>query len=339
MRPRSTAIIVGLAIASLIGAIAVSTGQAGRTALARGERLVPGLAERLEQVAAIEIATGGATIRLARQGTNWVLPDLAGYPARIEAVRQALVAVAAFETIEPRTRSADLYSRLGLEDPAEGRQGTRLTLRDAGNAVLADLVLGKRRSPPVSAGAAPDGQQMLYLRRAGDPQTFLALGTIDIRPTALEWAERQIANFSLNDLVRVELTPGGDHPAYVMVKPTGTGDLVPEAIPDGKEVKSRFEANAQGRTLEVLQFEAVIRRPATLPAPRAQGVYRFESGLAVTLALVDHEGALWATLAAEGEGAEPHNTTWRPWLYRLPDWKRDQVTTPLDQILRDKPAG
>ncbi len=339
MRPRSTAIIIGLAAASLIGAVAVSTGQSGRTTLARGERLVPGLSERLEQVAAIEIATGGATIRLARQGTGWVLPDLAGYPARVEAVRQALVAVAAFETIEPRTRSADLYSRLGLEDPADGRQGTRLTLRDSGGAVLADLVLGKRRSPPAAAGAAPDGQQMIYLRRAGDPQTFLALGAVEIRPTMLEWAERQIANFSLNDLVRIELTPGPDHPAYVMVKAAGAGDLVPEAIPDGKEVKSRFEANAQGRTLEVLQFDQVVRRPATLPAPRAQGVYRYDGGLAVTLQLIEHEGALWATLSAEGEGAETHNTTWRPWLYRLPDWKRDQVTTPLDQILRDKPAG
>ncbi|TAD87830.1 MAG: DUF4340 domain-containing protein [Alphaproteobacteria bacterium] len=336
MRPTTVLVLAGLAAASAVGAIVVTSGDAARTTLTAGERLTPGLSDRLTQTAAVEIATGGQTIRLRREGEGWVLPDLANYPARLETVRQLLTGLTTLETIEPRTRSPELHERLGLNDPAEGRQGTRVTLRDQGGAIQADIVLGKRRSPPTGAAAPPAGQEMIYVRRHGDPQSFLALGRLDVRPQTIEWAERQVADFSLDDLVRIDLSPGPDLPGYSMTKAQGTGDLAIEGLPEGKEIRSRFEANAQGRTLEALTFEDVRRRPATLPSAHARGVYRYHSGLAVTVTLFDIDGAHWATLEAEGTEAATHTTRWQPWMFRLPDWKRDQVTTPLDKLIRDK---
>ncbi len=77
MKPK---LLAGLAVVALVavgGAVAVTmtTRQATTSATATQQRLFPEVATRADDIRTIVIASKDATVRLARDGERWVVPE------------------------------------------------------------------------------------------------------------------------------------------------------------------------------------------------------------------------------------------------------------------------
>ena len=152
-----------------------------------------------------------------RDGDDWQVAQKGGYPADAGKVRRIVLAMADMTLVEPKTRKPDLYPRLEVEDPGKGKS-TLVTLKDKSGAALARLIVGKRRYDRLGAGN--DG---VYVRRPGDPQSWLARGSIDFSDDMASWLDRHIVDIPDSRVAKVSLT-----------QPDGTSLMLSRAKPDAK---------------------------------------------------------------------------------------------------------
>src|SRR5688572_23997013 len=188
MAPKSFVYLAGATVLSAFVAIATfaATNQWGKGPV-RGERLMPMLENAIGQVAEVTIRQGDATVVLQRTGTggSWALKSRDGYPADIAKVRTLLVALGQAELLEPKTNRADKYAVLELEDPAgKGAKSRLVSLTDAKGNIMAEAVLGKKRSEGFGVGKVGG----TYVRRPGNPQTWLAGVELDAPTGVKDWA-------------------------------------------------------------------------------------------------------------------------------------------------------
>ncbi len=338
--------LIAVSGAAAIAAILVGSGRGAVSDIARGEKLFPGLAERLDTVNRIEVARHDGRFVLEKRGDTWVLPDKGGYPARADLVRQTLIAVAQLETVEAKTAKADLLSRLNLADvTAPESKAAELVLKNSAGASLASVVIGKKRSGSASALTTGTEMPMVYVRRGGETQSWLAMGDIDPRATAQDWAIRDLVDLPEGEIARVEITPPGLDGAtpvpYTLVRPEDDKafTLDPAQVPQGQKPKEGWEINAVAAGLETLTLEDVTRADAlTGTSPLAEAVFHAKSGLRVSVTLVTRDKEIWATIAATGEGdaaaqAKTLNDRLSGWAYRLPEYKTNRMKMRLTELL------
>src|SRR5260221_4360302 len=128
MRRVTLAVLAAVTAVAVAGAGAVVVQRQRATSLAKGQRVCAGLDSRLDAARTIEIVKHDGKIVLQRRGDRWVVPEKADYPARGDGVRKLLVALAELETVEAKTRNAELYNRLNLQDPSvEGSKAVQVT--------------------------------------------------------------------------------------------------------------------------------------------------------------------------------------------------------------------
>src|SRR5215471_6565262 len=176
----ATLVLVAIAIAVL------ATGDRGVSQAAPGVRAVPALAGKLGDVASVSVVHNGSTVTLLRDGDSWLVAEKGNYPANAAKISQAVLAMADLTLVEPKTQKAELYPRLDVEEPGTGK-AARISIKEKAGAPLAELIVGKRRYDRLGAGN--DG---IYLRRPGDPQAWLARGSLDLSGDDASWLDRRI---------------------------------------------------------------------------------------------------------------------------------------------------
>ncbi len=114
----------------LLGATAVSAGGAAAALLSEGEtvstappgeRALPNLAPNLGQIARVRINRGAMKANFQLDDGHWIVIEKGGYPADEPKIHRMLSALADLSLIEPKTDQPALYSRLSLDDPANGK--------------------------------------------------------------------------------------------------------------------------------------------------------------------------------------------------------------------------
>lgn len=335
MRRSTTLVLAVLAVAAATGAIATAIAQRPTTELARGERLFPGLADRLARSARIEVAKGDTRFSLTHAADGWHMPEKGGYLADFETVRQALVGISELEIVEPKTAKPELLGRLDLSDD----KALALTVKDEGGQPLVAILVGKRR-----AGSGADADQpMTYVRRAGEAQAWLVQGGLDIKPAPVDWLSKTVVDVKADTVASVEIVPGEIVPADgkpdeqpVKLVAGDDGKLKPETVPEGMKVKSDYDIESVGSALEALAFEDV-RKAEGLGTPLGTTIYHLKDGGTITATVAEADGARWLTLsggpAAKAEG----------WAFKLPDWKRRLFQLRREDLFeaekKDQPAG
>jgi hypothetical protein len=256
-------------------------------------------------------------------------------------VRKALVGLAELETIDTKTRNPELYTRLNLQDPsADGSKAVQITVKDGQDAVLAGLLIGKKRTAPVGASGAPD---MVYVRKAGDAQTWLAQGQLEVRDSALDWALRDIVDVAGDKVAAVELEQAGLKSFAVLREQPEDKDFKIREMPANKTVKSQWDVNAIASVLEALTFDDVAKDgTVAVGAPKGTDRFRTKDGLTVTITLLPKDAETWVKVEAAGEGdaaqqAKEIGQRTQGWLYRIPDYKRDKLLAKLDDLVQDPP--
>ena len=341
---RLTVTALGVVTAlAVVGAIAAVARNQPATALVQGQRLFDGLDARLEGAQSLEIAKHGATFTIARRGDGWVVPDKSDYPARAEMVRKALIGLAELETIEAKTRNPELYGRLDLQDVSvDGSKATRITVKDAKGAVLAALLVGKKRTPPVGAASA-GASDMLYVRKVDDAQTWLVQGQLEIRDAAIDWTQRDVVDLPGDKIASLDIQKPDAKPLALFREKPDDKDFKIRDLPAGKVVKSQWDVNGLADVLASLSFDDVAKDGAFAVGP-AKATDRFiaKDGMVVTLSLLPKDAETWVRIAATGDGmaADPARDIAKRtagWLYKLPDYKRDKLLSKLDDLVQDQP--
>lgn len=321
------------------------------------EALFPGLTDKVNQVATIEVATPGLSFSIRKgEGESWSVPERGGYPVKFETVKQAVVGVAGLEPLAAKTARADLHHKLHLKTPADGGKGMVIALKDKSGADIAGVVVGITKSTP---SATRPGWH--YVRRAGEDQSWLAAGRVEVWDKIDRWLDIAMPVIDRARIHRVRTQKANGEVLHIGKDEPGARDFKALDLPEDMELIHMTSANALGSAIGFLNFEdvkplaevafeePVIAEFATfdgmvlrVDVTRRKGAYwarfkaRFEAGrIAVEKLPEDKRGKMKKPAEVEKEAAEI-NARFGPWAYRLPSYKGKDFVIARDDVIQKK---
>jgi hypothetical protein len=270
---------------------------------------------------------------LIRDGDNWLVAEKGNYPANAAKISQIVRAMADLTLVEPKTQNPDLYPRLEVEDPGNGKS-TLVAVKDKSGGDLAQAIVGKRRYDRLGAGN--DG---VYLRKPGEAQSWLARGTLDPSGDAANWLDRQIIDISEKKIAKVTLTQA-DGSKLVISRSAPEAKFAVEDAPADAKFKGETATSGPATALETLDLDDV--KPAgELPVPDKNVVtasFTTFDGLTVDLRLMERDKADWIAISAAGSGPAEANAKKiedkvSHWTYAIPAYKANLLKTKLADLI------
>jgi Domain of unknown function (DUF4340) len=328
-------IILGAATLALVvlAVVAIATGDHGVSRASPGERALPALATKLDDIGAVGIKRSALSLTFVRDGDNWLVAEKGNYPAAAGKVRQIVLAMADLLLVEPKTQQAEFYPRLDVEDPASGKS-TLVTLKDKSGATLAELIIGKRRFDRLGTGT--DG---VYVRKPGDSQSWLARGSLEFSDQLSSWLDRRIVDIPEKRIAKATLTqPDGTKLVISRAKPEDKFTV--EDTPADAKFKSETTTSEPAMVLESLDLDEV-KPAAEMPIPDKDvvtGSFTTFDGLTVDVRLLDKDDMHWVALSAVGSGATEAEAKaigekGSRWTYAIPSYKATQLKMKLADLL------
>jgi hypothetical protein len=323
----ATAVLVAIAI------VVLASGDRGVSRAAPGQPAFPALAAKLGDVASVTVSSNGTTMTLIRDGDSWLVAEKGNYLANAAKISQIVRAMADLTLVEPKTQNPDLYSRLEVEDPGNGKS-VLVAAKDKSGGDLAQAIVGKRRYDRLGAGN--DG---VYLRRAGEAQTWLARGTLDPSGDPASWLNRQIIDISEKKIAKVTLTQA-DGSKLVISRSAPEAKFAVEDAPADAKFKSEATTSGPATALETLDLDDV--KPAgEVPVPDKDVVsasFTTFDGLTVDLRLMERDKSNWIAISATGSGsagaeAKKIEDKVSHWTYAIPAYKANLLKTKLADLI------
>jgi Domain of unknown function (DUF4340) len=303
----------GAAVSAMAAGLALAIGDRTASPPQGGGRALPGLAERLGELARIRLTRGALTINFLMSGGRWTVVEKGNYPAAEDRVRKLLVALAELELVDPKTDRTDLLARLDLDDPANGKS-TLVAVQDRNGAQVAALVIGRRR--PSSVG----GEAGVYVRKPDTDQAWLARGSFDVSGDELAWLDRRILDLPAARIASIVLTaPDGN---FIVVDRAAAGDLAVEGSPDPPDPGTAAALAGTLAELDLDDVKPALEQP--IPADgSATAAFTTSDGLIVGARLGPPDtGGDWVAFTATGSGkaadaAKTLAADLAPWSYRI----------------------
>ncbi len=339
MQRRGLLVLVGAAAVSAAGAAAALLTESGTVSTAPpGERALPNLAPDLGQIARFRINRGAMKANFQLEDGHWVVIEKGGYPADEAKIHRMLSALADLTLIEPKTDQPALYSRLSLDDPANGKS-TEIVIQNKAGDIVGQLIVG--RSRPDRLGIGNDG---VYVRRVGGDRAWLARGSLDLSGDVVDWLDRRIVDVPAGRFRRVVFTSAGGE--VVTISRTGmTANFAMENPPQGTKPKDARAISMPATALAELDLTDVA--PAAEVKPPETGVataeYTTFDGLDFRVTVFPHDKADWIAVEVSGiddvavEAKELRNRVAR-WVYAIPPEKAKLLKTTLGD-LTEKAGG
>lgn len=349
MKPRTfwafTAVTVVVAAAAIY---AVATQRTVSSVATGGERAFPALPNALNEVAEVTVKSNAATFTIKKTGDAWVLVEKDNYPVDFDKLKSALVKLAELRLLEGKTSDPARYDRLQLNDVTEkDAKSKEVTVKDAKGQVLAAGVIGRRNTSLFGATASGT-----YIRRANDPQAWLAEGDVDIGATPKDWLQIRLVEIPSERVKSVEIVqPTGEKLFLHKGKPDDKNYAV-DSIPEGRKLASEGEANGIGGGLWRLELEDV-KQADKLPFDKpVVAAFKTFGGITVKIESVTAGNEVWSRIAATADDpqgddaakeklkAEAAAITERAkgWAYKMSPGDGERLTRKLDDLL-EKPEG
>jgi len=338
---------VTLAIVALVSvALALTSYAANNTwtpGRVTGARMFPTLASNAGNVAAIEVRQGTKQLTIEKADNGWRLKERGGYPVPADKVRALMVSLAEADLVEAKTRVADRYGLIDLEDPTGAAAKSRsVRLLDAKGGVVAEAVVGKKRSDAFGFGKVGT-----YVRKPGDAQTWLANAEVDASADLKDWIKTDVFQVDSSKVSRVTIEIPGEQP--LKVERGADKKLAVLGIPPGLKLKDEGAGDAIARAAAYVDFDDVRKLPAGA-APKDASTVKLEAenGPTVSLRLRKDGDAQWLTVTATGEGdakkaADDITARTAGWEYQIGKSKADSLlkrrSDLLEKIPEPKPEG
>jgi hypothetical protein len=329
MRPRAFAALAVITLVAVAIAIATYASQ-NRWSQAKvtGAALLPGLAAQASRISRVELQQGDKTLALAKSDAGWTLADRGGYPVKPGAVRALLVKLAEAELVEGKTRNKDRFALLELEDPVGKDSKSRLLrLKDDQGAVIAETIVGKKRWD--AFGGSKSGT---YVRKPGDPQTWLSNGDLDVSLNVRDWVQAGVLDVPSTKIAKLTVEIPGEEPLVIARDGADTAKHTLLGLPDGKKLKEGAGIDAIVRAVGNIELDDV-RKAAAAPPANDVSVAKIEAdgGLAITVRLRKEGDDTWVSLEAAGAEADAKKSAddivkrTQGWEYKVPAYKAQAI--------------
>lgn len=341
MRIRGLIVLFAVTVLAVAAAIFVSHGGPRPVqGSADGGPVLPEITRKPASVMRIALVRGETKTTLLRHGERWVVDEKGGYPADQAKVAKLLAGLARLTYAAPKTQKPDLYSRLDLDGAdKKGAKATLVTVADDGGTLLGELIVGKLR--PDDLGGGDDG---VYVRRPGNPQCWLAHGTVDVSGDTASWLDRKLIDLPAAQVKSLVMT-AADGSKLTIGRDKPDAPLTLAELPAGRKLKSDTALDDRAGVLANLDLvDAAPAKTADLPKDGvAHAQFTSVDGLTVTIDLVAKDDATWARFAASGTGtaekrAADLNARWADWVFELPSYQAGLLKTNLAGLL-EPPKG
>lgn len=317
------------------------------------EQMYPGLETRLDQVSKIVYMLPRGMrdpekITIERVGKNqWGVAERHNYPAQSSLVQKALIGVSELQLYQPRTARKEWLRRLGLVEPENIGKAVRVEFFDTSGKKLVALLAGKVPEQTIDAR----GEGMIYVRRDGEDQSWLARGRLPLIQTPQDWLDPAFLGISRDEIKRVTLWAGTDHPAVLSRPSKDENDFAVENVPEGRVTRGAPIVNGAATSIVDLQFEDVVPLASfSFPDTSPQDIFETFDGLKLTLTINGGGGSLWtkivasvdpdgADVTAAQKKADEINALVGAWAYKLPQTAGGQLTQSMDLLTHEGGMG
>ena len=263
-----------------------------------GELHAPGLADRLDDLASLRVlAAGGQVVATVKRGQqDWVVAEKGGHRADFERFRSSLRELSQARRVEKKTALAEHYSRLGVEDVSDPDAAGYLLELEYGDKHPADRFIVGRRG----------GAGMVYIRTAGEEQSWMVSAGFDLSDQTRDWVDREIIDLSSGSVRRVVLDRGPGDLLEIAKADSGDINFTPVGIPQGRELSYGSVANSIGSVLANVQANDVRPAAEMGALPRAVlGRYETFDGLTLELDVRAESPAVAAESNSGDDEADP----------------------------------
>lgn len=322
MNTKTVGILAVAAVAAGTAAFITLRGRESSVAGAQERtKLFPTLSKSINDAESITIERKDGSFTLQKQAGGWGLADKAGYPVDLEPVRKTLITLADMKTLEPKTANASQYARLGVEDVAAAdSKSAQITVKDGAGTELAKLVVGKNYE---SKNYSPQS----YVRKAGDAQSWLVEGQLDLKEHGTDWLKKEILKVARDRIRKVEVRHADGEIVHVERATPEQADFTLDAIPEGKELTYATVAGTLASGLDYLNLEDV--QPAGgidfTQTPGPTTTYWCFDGLKVTVECKEQDAKTYARFSAAYDDTAPAGPVAEP----APDAeKKDEPAKP-----------
>jgi hypothetical protein len=336
MNARQLIVLAGLAIVSVVATAAVmKTSATTVTSDRRGEAVVPALRTRANELTGLIVRDGDITMAVERRDNQFVATE-SGYPVKLDTVRDIVTSSAELGFEEARTSDPSRYGDLGLADPGKENAGKEIVFR-AGNGELADIVVGNRDA---TVGSARGGQ---YVRFKGQPQTWLARGTVQLPANQTTWFVPVDFDVKRSEINKLELTGGGLDAVTAAVTADKPGEFTLANVPKERSPEP-FKVSQLATPIEAFSFQDVRRRGADAAPADARRFVAEVDGLRLTLTNVGALSDGWVQVTAEAtndakrEQAKAIATKTEGFEFRLPSQLTEILSWTVNDVTNEQPA-
>ncbi|WP_137390521.1 DUF4340 domain-containing protein [Rhodoligotrophos defluvii] len=344
-------VVVGLLVAAIVSLTAAAWSYSSNhqwTALdAGGEAMLPGLDQRLGDVAAIEVKDPAGAITLKRDGSVWRIANQDGYPADTQRVHALLITLAELKRIEPKTDRPDRYGVLGVGAPdkpdTEGA-GTLVTLKAQDDATLAALIVGSLRAQRLGERGAP-GVSGTYVRMPDQAQSWLVSQDVEVSSRLDRWVSTNVLGLRRDQIAEAVITPAGQPPMMLKRKGSAEGEqtFTIENLPANRQPKSSSGPMLAATDFAGLSFDAVRKLQDEGGSPASTVALATTDGMRLKLVLTKSGDESWlaVTQLAPGENKDASSALVRRtqgWQFRLSDAAAKPFFPSLNDLTEARPA-
>jgi hypothetical protein len=269
MTSRKLSILAIVALVAVIGGIWLA-GRQTSTPASETATLYPDLKKQLDAVTAVRIVKAGGTtaVEMKRGESGWTVSERSNYPADEAKLRKLVTNLAEAKLLEEKTSTVENYPTLGVEDISNTAAG--------GMQVEVD---GPKQPVKVIVGKQAAGGQSHYVRRAGEPKSWLVNKDIDTSASPDQWLRKNILDVSADRVQSAEVKVGAAKPYSAAKKARADADFTVEGLPKGKELSSPSAADSFASALSGLTLTDVQSASAVTGEPNARTIIKTFDGL------------------------------------------------------------
>ena len=328
-----------LLILAIVAIVAIGAGVwlAGRessTGSSAGtSALYPKLKEQLNSVSTVNMykAADAHVVELKKQGDDWTVSERDNYPADDAKVRKLLVAIADAKVYEQKTSNPASYATLGVED-TKGKSATSLRIELVGTPQPVNLIVGKQGV----------GGRSTYVRRAGEPQSWLINATIDTSSTPEAWLRKDIIDVGADRLQSATVTTKDAKPYTVAKATRADANFSVDGLPKGKSLSAPTAANSVASALTSLSLSDVRAASAFQSTPAAaHATFKTFDGLIVEADgwVQDNKHYVALRPSFDAAQAERFKVATTPAEEKKPEEKKGEASTATKPEEPPKPAA
>jgi hypothetical protein len=295
MNNKGIAILVSITLVVIIATI-VAVNQRSKSVSndPSNQYLFSDLKKNINDVAQIDIVSGKEQVSIKLHNNEWQVSEKNNYTADLAKVKDSIFGIANMTKVEAKTKKAENYSKLGVEDPKQENATSKLViLSNVKGDKLTEVIIGNTRP----------GTDSQFVRPANDPQAWLVSPNLTVDPLAINWLDKKLIHISKDRIKKLAITQVDGKQLVITKESADSGDHSVKDFPKGKTLKGRFEPRTIATALENFSLQDVISKDAIdfESAPVVKAEYQTFDGLIINALVLEKEGLHYARFSASSE--------------------------------------